>query len=668
MPLFGNGLKGNVTRDGRLISVQGSPVPSPGTLSATPRLSAAQARATAIRNVDGRVTSSSAKQEQRHHPRHRVRRRRPGLAGGVPHRRRHPARLADADHARGRADVQPTSWTRPPAGSSTGATSCRTTTATCGATGPAPRRAAPGRPSTSPGAAGCRPARPGSPGNNTHVWSDVNDDNRGTGRRGGPARARVRSRSRSRTSTPSTAPPAPPLQVQLGLGHDELLADQPQAERGPGVLLRRQVPRPPAAAPIGFTRAAGNFEAVDGDAVQAQRARRRQHRRRPARTATTSTTPTWPRRPTAPRRRMQMYLFHQPGTRTRTGPVHRRPTAATRRTSSTTSTPTACPTGWSSTPNGVSTLGNIQAGAMGEAWSDWYAMDFLVNEGLQHGHRAPTARSGSASTSARGSDLIRTQPLDCPVGSHLGRAAPARRAPGPGGYTYGDFGQIIGASRGARRRRDLGRDAVGPAQRARQQADRVAGHPGDGAVAGQPVLPGRAQRDPAGRPGRQRRREPERRSGRSSRTAAWATSPARVDGDDTAPVEDFSMPPAAGHADGSLTGTVTDARHRRAGRRRASSPSAATPPASPATTPRSTDADGSYTISGHLRPAPTRRCSRAAPATTRSGADALSIASRREHGRTGRCAATGRPGRRRRRSTDFNGAGLHRFGCGAGRR
>ena len=81
VPLFGNGLKGNVTRDGRLISVQGSPVPDLGTLSATPRVSAAEARATAIRNVDGRVTSSSAKQEQRHHPRHRVRRRRPGVPG-----------------------------------------------------------------------------------------------------------------------------------------------------------------------------------------------------------------------------------------------------------------------------------------------------------------------------------------------------------------------------------------------------------------------------------------------------------------------------------------------------------------------------------------------------------------------------------------------------------
>ena len=33
--------------------------------------------------------------------------------------------------------------------------------------------------------------------------------------------------------------------------------------------------------------------------------------------------------------------------------------------------------------DGFSTLGGIQAGAMGEAWSDWYAMDFLNDQGNQ---------------------------------------------------------------------------------------------------------------------------------------------------------------------------------------------------------------------------------------------------------------------------------------------
>ena len=50
--------------------------------------------------------------------------------------------------------------------------------------------------------------------------------------------------------------------------------------------------------------------------------------------------------------------------------------------------------------NGVSTLGGIQAGSMGEAWSDWYAMDFLVNAGPSSRHRRRRRASASASTSA----------------------------------------------------------------------------------------------------------------------------------------------------------------------------------------------------------------------------------------------------------------------------
>ena len=53
---------------------------------------------------------------------------------------------------------------------------------------------------------------------------------------------------------------------------------------------------------------------------------------------------------------------------------------------------------------------------------------------------------------------------------------------------------------GARRRRDLGADAVGPEGQAGLPGGRVARDPRDGALARQPVLPGRAQRDPAGRP------------------------------------------------------------------------------------------------------------------------------------------------------------------------
>src|SRR5207249_1714557 len=42
-----------------------------------------------------------------------------------------------------------------------------------------------------------------------------------------------------------------------------------------------------------------------------------------------------------------------------------------------------------------------------------------------------------------GNDLIRFQPLDCPVGTTSG-ACPGGVATGPGGFTYGDFGRVGG--------------------------------------------------------------------------------------------------------------------------------------------------------------------------------------------------------------------------------
>ena len=133
--------------------------------------------------------------------------------------------------------------------------------------------------------------------------------------------------------------------------------------------------------------------------------------------------------------------------------------------------------------HGDSTLGGIQAGSMGEAWSDWYAMDYLVSQGLfrDTGRRRRPA----------GRQVRRRRPATSSAPSRW-TARSARPAPtcpgtpgaGAGGYTYGDFGKVIGGSRGARRRRDLGPDAVGPARRAGARTrHRDARHPGDGAVA-----------------------------------------------------------------------------------------------------------------------------------------------------------------------------------------
>src|SRR4029453_12705325 len=93
--------------------------------------------------------------------------------------------------------------------------------------------------------------------------------------------------------------------------------------------------------------------------------------------------------------------------------------------------------------SGNSTLGGGQAGAMGEAWSDWYAFDFLNAQGYADDTPADGDLRGGDSA-GHGLDLIPTQPLDCPVGSAspkcLGGTRPGRTA-GPGGYTYGDYGK-----------------------------------------------------------------------------------------------------------------------------------------------------------------------------------------------------------------------------------
>jgi hypothetical protein len=92
--------------------------------------------------------------------------------------------------------------------------------------------------------------------------------------------------------------------------------------------------------------------------------------------------------------------------------------------------------------NGNSTLGPVQADSMGEAWSDWFANDLLVSEGLE------VDKKGKADLDVYkydglGAGLIRSEGMDCTPSS------PASRCPGGatghgGGYTYADYGKIYG--------------------------------------------------------------------------------------------------------------------------------------------------------------------------------------------------------------------------------
>jgi hypothetical protein len=313
------------------------------------------------------------------------------------------------------------------------------------------------------------------------------------------------------------------------------------------------------AAPFGFTEAAGNFQAVNssgqglaGDAVNTETddgaalvngLPDAAH----VNNANFSTPPDG----RAPR--MQTYLRHLPGA----GPTQDRRRAG--------NTGDLSDTIYHEYTHGMSGrlvvdasgssgLVEFQPRSMGEAWSDWYAMDFLVNRGLQ----ADTAADGEVYRAAYDPPITgRTEALDCPVGSTATNCAGTPTA-GPGGYTYGDFGKVLSAPEvhadgeiWAQTLWDL-RAAVGVTT-----AESVVTR----AMELSPVNPSYLDErnaiilaDQAGFGGRHI-------------DAIWRVFAHRgmgffaasLDGDDTVPVEDFSTPPPPGAPTATLSGTVRDA-------------------------------------------------------------------------------------------------------------
>jgi hypothetical protein len=92
-------------------------------------------------------------------------------------------------------------------------------------------------------------------------------------------------------------------------------------------------------------------------------------------------------------------------------------------------------------PDGTDANVGFQAGAMNEAWADWYALDFLANDGfVVDGATAGDVIEGEYPTSGIG---IRTQGIDCTVGVSAANCADLGFGAGPGGYTFGDMGHVI---------------------------------------------------------------------------------------------------------------------------------------------------------------------------------------------------------------------------------
>jgi len=81
-------------------------------------------------------------------------------------------------------------------------------------------------------------------------------------------------------------------------------------------------------------------------------------------------------------------------------------------------------------------LDAAQSTAMGEGWSDWYALDYLVGEGLVIDGATNDELQVGAYLYPGG---FRRQGLDCPVGA---AACPGTTRAGAGGFTLGDMGRV----------------------------------------------------------------------------------------------------------------------------------------------------------------------------------------------------------------------------------
>ena len=93
-------------------------------------------------------------------------------------------------------------------------------------------------------------------------------------------------------------------------------------------------------------------------------------------------------------------------------------------------------------PTGNEALNTIQAGSMGEAWSDYYATDYLVTKGFLKDTAKPGQLLEGAYVAA-GSHTIRTMAIDCPVGAVSQGCTSGFDPSVKGGYTYDQFGSVI---------------------------------------------------------------------------------------------------------------------------------------------------------------------------------------------------------------------------------
>ncbi|MET9313672.1 M36 family metallopeptidase [Kribbella sp. NPDC003505] len=443
--VFGNGLKANVTKNGQLISVMGSPVSGLTTAAqsrsaaATPKVSAEGARSAAVKDVGGSAKSATAS------------------TSGVS------TKFSNGDTAKQvwfhTADGLRKGWlTYTNSGGTkiyshvvdaqTGATLYRKDLVSEGNGDALVQDNYPGAPKGGTQRVENliynkwlpKNAKTLLDGTSVAAWADVNDDNQPNGGEtvkvpGTKTGAEYKltpfqsASSFCSTSYICTWDPAKPDSWKTNMNQDVTNA----------FYLASNFHDWLAKAPISFTPAAGSFDAAGGDPVLlnaldgAATAANGGPDANHIDNANMSTPPDG----TPPT--MQMYLWHQPGATDEQDPWV--PASGANDASILYHEYTH---GLSNRlvvdATGNSTLNSIQAGSMGEAWSDFYAMDYLVSHGLEK----DTTAAGEVLEGKYVShgELFRTQAIDCRVKA----VSPNCVQPdgSKGGYTYADFPTIGG--------------------------------------------------------------------------------------------------------------------------------------------------------------------------------------------------------------------------------
>ena len=215
--------------------------------------------------------------------------------------------------------------------------------------------------------------------------------------------------------------------------------------------------------------------------------------------------------------------------------------------------------------DGTSALASVHAGALGEAWSDFYALDLLHRDGLEVDDPTVAGEVDVGAYSDAAPHATRSQGADCAVGAPA-LACPGRGGAGPGGYTLGDLGRIFG---GAEVHYD-GEIWLETLWDIRQALVAVLGSETVGSDAAERLVTDSMRLsppEPSFLDARNAMLAADTAAGGQHRTLLWTAFARRgmgfyadVDGpEDRTPTEDFSTPPPAGAPTGRITGRVIDA-------------------------------------------------------------------------------------------------------------